>query len=77
MPGFLMRKLAFIQFCVEAVFSQKLLMASLLHNLPATHDQNHIRLTDGAEPVGHDKGSSPLHHSVEGALDPDFRPGID
>ena len=64
-----MGKLAVIELGVETSLFQQFLMLSLLHDMAIPHDQDHICLPEGGQPVGHDKGGTALHHGVEGLLD--------
>ena len=72
-----MGKLAVVQLLVESTPGEKFIMSSLLHDLTVTHHQDHIRFTDGGQPVGHDETGTALHHGVKGLLDPCLRPSVD
>ena len=41
-------------------------MISLFNDVPVFHNQNHIRLLDRRETVGHNKTGAPLHHGGKG-----------
>ena len=52
-------------------------MPPLLDDVAVLHDENHIRLADGGQAVGHDEACPGLHHSVERLLDVRFGARVD
>ena len=70
-------ELAVVQVGVEAVLGKEVLVPPLLDDVAVLHDENHIRLADGGQAVGHDEAGPGLHHSVERLLDVRFGAGVD
>ena len=54
----LLLELAVVELRVEAVLRQKLLVLALLDDVPVLHNENHVRLADGREPDGTERGTA-------------------
>ena len=72
-----MGELAVVELAIEAVSVEKLPLRTLLDDPAVTHDENHIGLPNGGEPVGDDKGRSALHEPAERILNLHFGSGVD
>lgn len=55
---------------------QKFLVGTLFHNLSLVHNNDKIRITDRAQPVGDDDTRAVFHNLVHGTLDCFLRAGI-
>ena len=51
-------------------------MGALLDDVPVLHDQNHIGIANGGQPVGNDKTGSALHEVIHCLLNQNFCTGI-
>ena len=68
---------AVIHLGIKAVFCHKLAVIALFDYLSVVHNQNHIGVSYGREPVRNDKTRPALHHFFECALNPYLGSGID
>ena len=48
-------ELAVVQPGVKAILGHEAVVVPLLHDVSVPHHQDHIRLPDGGQPVGHDE----------------------
>src|SRR5262249_10347424 len=69
-------QLQLIEPLVETVLSQQLTMAASFTDLAVMHDQNLVRVQDGAESVGHDDAGPSGHQLFDRSLDLGLRFGI-
>ena len=75
--GALLSELLAVQVVVIALAPQQLLMLALLHDVAVFHHQDHVRLADGGETMGYQKGGAVRQQMVDGVLDQLLRLGVD
>lgn len=73
----LIGKLRTVESCIGAVLFEQLLMGSAFDDVAMIHDENQIRIQNGAQAVSDDKAGSVFHHIVNSGLQFLFEPGVD
>lgn len=70
-------KLAVVESRVDPAVGKKLVMLTLLDDLPILHHADQVSATDGAQAVGDHHGSAPTQEDTQGLLDQALGEAVD